>query len=268
MKFSIVLSTQPASFSALAYKGDIEKNIDRIKELGYDGVELAVRNPKELNIDYIQKLTTKNNLPVPAIGTGQAYGEEGLSFTHPDPMIREKAIERIKEQVVFAKKLNALVIIGLIRGSVPKEGSAHEAEKLLIYALQECASVDPDVKLAIEPINRYETNLLNTVEESLKLLDKIIKPNVGLLLDTFHMNIEEPVIRKSILMAKEKIFHFHVADSNRCFAGAGHIDFKGVLNDLKDAGYNGYISAEIMPYPDSDIAAQKNIEHFKKIITK
>lgn len=268
MKFSIVLSAQPASFSALAYKGNIEKNITLIKELGYDGVELAVRNPKELDVDYIKNLTIKNNLPVPAIGTGQAYGEEGLSFTHPDPVFRKKAINRIKEQIVFAKKLNALVIIGLIRGSFSKEVDAHEAENLLIYALHECASVDPEVKLAIEPINRYETNILNTVGESLKLLNKILLPNVGLLLDTFHMNIEEPDIGESILKAKDKIFHFHTADSNRRFAGAGHIDFKRILNVLKDTGYNGYVSAEILPFPDSDIAAKKNIEHFKKIISE
>ena len=102
MKLSIVLSTQPASFSALAYKGDIEKNISRIGELGYNGVELAVRNPEELDVYYIKNLVAENNLPVPAIGTGQAYGEEGLSFTHNDRSIRERAVDRIKKQIQFA----------------------------------------------------------------------------------------------------------------------------------------------------------------------
>jgi sugar phosphate isomerase/epimerase len=265
MKLSIVLSTQPASFSALAFKGNIEENIKTIKDLGYDGVELAVRNPNDLDIDYIKNLTLRNNLPVPAIGTGQAFGEEGLSFTNDDSSIREKAISRIKDQIALAGKLNALVIIGLIRGSVPKDGDSEEIENLFIKAMKECASVDPNVKLAIEPINRYETNLLNTVEDSLAFLDKLGMPNVGLLLDTFHMNIEEPDMRKSILAAKEKIFHFHVADSNRWHAGAGHIDFNEIINNLKEVNYKGYVSAEILPYPNSDVSAEKNIQHFRKI---
>jgi len=268
MKLSIVLSTQPASFSALAFKGNIEENIAMIKELGYDGVELAVRNPKELDVNQIENLTTNNNLPVPAIGTGQAYGEEGLSFTNADSSIREKAVYRIIDQIALARKLNALVIIGLIRGTVPKNGNMDEAEKLFIKAMKECAAVDPNVKLAIEPINRYETNLLNTVEESLAFVEKVGMPNVGLLLDTFHMNIEEPDINKSILVAREKIFHFHVADSNRWYAGAGHIDFAEVLDTLMQVEYKGFVSAEIMPYPDSEISARNNISYFKKIMKR
>lgn len=266
MKLSIVLSTQPASFSALAYKGDIEKNINRIKELGYDGVELAVRNPNELDVEYIKSLTTHNSLPVPAIGTGQAFGEEGLSFTNDDPAIRQKAISRIKDQIAFAEELDALVIIGLIRGILPKDGYAELGEKLFIDALQECASTNPNVKLAIEPINRYETNILNRVDESLSFLEKVAMPNVGLLLDTFHMNIEEPVISESIIAAKEKIFHFHVADSNRWHPGAGHIDFKEVLTTLTEVGYEGFVSAEILPYPDSDSAAEKNIKYLRSLL--
>jgi len=265
MKLSIVLSTQPASFSALAFKGNIDENIKTIKELGYNGVVLAVRNPNELDVDYIKNLTIKNNLPVPAIGTGQAFGEEGLSFTSDDPLIRFKAINRITDQIALAGKLNAVVIIGLIRGSVPKDSDSTEIEKLFIEAMKECASVDHNVKLAIEPINRYETNLLNTIEDSLAFLDKVGMSNVGLLLDTFHMNIEEPNIRESIIAAKEKIFHFHVADSNRWYAGAGHIDFYEIINNLKEVNYNGYVSAEILPYPNSDISAEKNIQHLRKI---
>jgi 5-keto-L-gluconate epimerase len=265
MKLSIVLSTQPASFSALAFKGNIEQNINTIKDIGYDGVELAVRNPNELDVDYIKNLTMKNNLPVPAIGTGQAFGEEGLSFTSDDPLIRNKAIRRITDQIALAGKLNAIVIIGLIRGSVPKDGDSSEIENLFLEAMKTCASVDPQIKLAIEPINRYETNLLNTVEDGLAFIDKLGMTNVGLLLDTFHMNIEEPNIRQSILSAKENIFHFHVADSNRWHGGAGHIDFYEIINNLKEVNYKGYVSAEILPYPNSDISAEKNYQHFQKI---
>ncbi len=267
MKLSIVLSTQPASFSALAYKGNIEENIKRIKELGYDGVELAVRNPDELDIGYIKPLLKESNLPVPAIGTGQAFGEEGLSFTHVDSSVRSKAVERIKKQITFAKNFGAVVIIGLVRGIVGKDEDRNEAYKNMLAAFIECASFDENVKIVIEPINRYETNLLNTVEETLKFIDELGKPNVGLLLDTFHMNIEEPNILESIKLAKNRIFHFHVADSNRWHPGAGHINFYEIYETLQQINYHGFVSAEILPMPDSDSAAANNIAYLMKVFT-
>lgn len=265
MKLSIVLSTQPASFSALAYKGNIEENIKRIKVLGYDGVELAVRNPNELDVELIQSVLVKNSLPVPAIGTGQAFGEEGLSFTHSDPRIRRKAIERIKEQIAFAKNFNAVVIIGLIRGTVQSDSDKNQAYNNMLTAFDESASFDENVKIVIEPINRYETNLLNTVSETLAFIDELEKSNVGLLLDTFHMNIEEPNIVDSIKLAKDKIFHFHVADSNRWHPGAGHINFYEIYETLQQVNYTGFVSAEILPMPDPDTAAANNIKYMKKV---
>ena len=265
MKLSIVLSTQPASFSALAYKGNIEKNIKHIKELGYDGVELAVRNPNELEVEHVKSVVVKNSLSVPAIGTGQAFGEEGLSFTNPDPGIRKKAIYRIKDQITFAKNFDSIVIIGLVRGFVGKDENKEEAYKNMLAAFDECASFDKNVKIAIEPINRYETNLLNTVTETLNFVDELGKPNVGLLLDTFHMNIEEPSIIESIKLAKGKIFHFHVADSNRWYPGAGHINFYEIYETLQQVDYKGFVSAEILPKPNPDSAAANNIAYLKKV---
>lgn len=266
MKFSIVLSTQPTAFSALAYKGQLSENISKIKMYGYDGIELAVRNPMLLDVDYVCSLMKENSLPVSAIGTGQAFVEEGLSFTNSQKEIRDKAIERIKFQVKLAEHFNAVVIIGLMRGKREPDLSHEIVESWLIEALSECASSNEKIKIAIELINRYETNLINTVDEGLEFLEKVNMKNVGLLLDTFHMNIEEPSIVESIKNAKEKLFHFHVADSNRWYPGAGHIDFKTILDTLEEIKYTGFVSAEIMPLPDSDTAAKKTIEYLRKLV--
>lgn len=265
MKLSIVLSTQPASFSALAYRGELAANINKIAGLGYDGVELAVRDPRLLNMDVLNSSLKEAGLPVPAIGTGQAYGEEGLSFTNPDSDIRGKAIERIKAQIELAEVLNAVVIIGLIRGKIEDGVTKEKAEEWMLAAFDECARFNPNVRLAIEPINRYETDLLNTVPETLGFLDKLRAENVGALLDTFHMNIEEPSPIESIQMAGDRIFHFHVADSNRWYPGAGHIDFLEISRLLKQIGYQGFVSAEIMPLPDPDTSAQKTMDTMLRI---
>jgi sugar phosphate isomerase/epimerase len=265
MNLAIVISTQPSSFSAIAFTEGIAENVAKVKKLGYDGVELAVRNPEQLDVDWLLSLLDKNQIIVPAIGTGQAFLEEGLSFVNPDANIRKKAIERIKSHIRLAKALDALVIIGLVRGSRNEDITEEQSDKWLIEALRECTSEDPSVKLAIEPINRYETNIINTVESGIEKVKMANMENVGLLLDTFHMNIEEPSIVQSILKAKEHTFHFHVADSNRWYPGAGHIDFSEVLDTLNQIDYKGFVTAEILPLPDPDTSAIKAIEHMRKI---
>src|SRR5512144_990088 len=114
MKFSIVLLTQPAQFQAATFKGDLESNLHRIASLGYDGVELAIRDPKLVDYATLETLTRSCRLQVPAIGTGQAWGEEGLSLTDPEGSIRRKAIERIVSHIAGAKRFGAVIIIGLL----------------------------------------------------------------------------------------------------------------------------------------------------------
>ena len=266
MKLSIVVSTQPASFEALAYKGQLIENIIKIARLGYDGVELAVRNPEQLNVHEIQNLLTDYKLHVPAIGTGQLFGEEGLSLTSTDERIRQTAIERLKSHIELAAQLNAIIIIGLVRGKI--ERSIEESLELFKTSLLELLQYGEQFKVnfAIEPINRYETNLINTVKEGLEFVEKIGKNNLGLLLDTFHMNIEEPSITESIKLVNKKLFHFHVADSNRWYPGAGHIDFKQILSALETINYDGYLSAEILPLPDPETSAQQTISNIKALI--
>lgn len=265
MKIGIVISTQPTSFSALLYEEALEENIVKIKKLGYDGIELAVRDPKLLDIDSLISVLKKNRLTVPAIGTGQLFGEEGLSFTNPDPAIRKETIMRIKSHICLADKLNAIVIVGLVRGKKDIGISNEQLDQWLIEAFRECASENRSVKLAIEPINRYETDIINTVESGLNFIEKVDMENVGLLLDTFHMNIEEPSMAQSIVLAKDHLFHFHIADSNRWYPGAGHINFAKLFYTLKKIDYRGFVSAEILPLPDPDTATLKTIEYWQKL---
>ena len=269
MNLSIVLSTHAAQFQAVAFKGDFEANVAKIAGWGYDGVELAIRDPSLVDADELEHVVSAQGLAVPAIGTGQAWGEEGLSFTSDDPVVRAAAIERIKSHVPLAARFNAVIILGLIRGITP-EGQTHEQSMgYLVEALQECSAVavETGVRFALEPLNRYETDLIHTVAHGLDLVERVDAENFGLLLDTFHMNIEEPVIEDSIRACGDRIFHFHVADSNRWYPGAGHLDFKSMLDALLATGYQGYVSGEFMPRPNADTAAERAIVHLRAIQT-
>ncbi len=267
MNLSIVLSTQPAQFQAATFKGDLETNLAQIASLGYDGVELAIRDPKLIDLAQLDSLVRKYNLHVPAIGTGQAWGEEGLSFTDPDPDIRHAAIERIKSHIPVATHFGAAIIIGLIRGIVRPGVDESRQWTWLIHALRECSNAASlqGIRLALEPINRYETTLINNTGQGLKLIEHVGADNFGLLLDTFHMNIEEPIVEASIRQCGNHIFHFHVADSNRWHPGAGHLDFKSILNELISTGYQGWVSGEFIPQPDAETAALKGITYLRQL---
>jgi sugar phosphate isomerase/epimerase len=261
MKLAIVLSTHAAQFQAVAFKGDFESNVAKIASYGYQGVELAIRDPKLVNPAELEAVVRKHNLVVPAIGTGQAWGEEGLSFTSDDPDIRRAAIERVKSHIPLAARFKAAIILGLIRGITPKGQTHEQSMAYLVEALQECpaAAVSHGVRYALEPLNRYETDLIHTVADGLDLIERVGADNFGLLLDTFHMNIEEPSIEESIRTCGDRIFHFHVADSNRWPPGAGHLDFMSILETLFETGYDGWVSGEFMPVPDADTGAQRAV---------
>jgi len=269
-KLSIVLSCQPTRFHAVALRGDFDHNLAFISRLGYQGVELAIRDPQQIDYTMLYQLLDCYSLEVSAIGTGQAWGEEHLSFTDPDLSVRQMAIQRFLGHIPFAAKLDTMIIIGLLRGKTQPGQDPARVEAWLVEALQQCAQAasEKGVRLCIEPINRYETDLVNTVASGLDLIDRVGADNLGLLLDTFHMNIEEADMGAAIRQAGGRIFHFHISDSNRRYPGGGHLDFKSILQGLREAGYRGYLSGEFMPLPDPDSAAERAISFLRGIFVR
>lgn len=266
MKLSMAVSTPDAKFSALALKGPYEDIFSFLKECGYDGAELSVRDPALIDMNELKGLLNKFDLKVPAVGTGRAFGEEGLSFSSADEKVRDAAVTRIKAQVDFCESLGANVIIGLIVGN---EKRTSENEEFAIQCLKECSTyaATKSVRLVVEAINRYETSFITNIDICMNLLEKVGSPACGILFDTFHANIEEASITGSIKKAGSLIGHVHVADSNRWHPGAGHIDFRAIVDSLADVGYDGFLSAEIMPLPDPQTATRENAAYMRKIIS-
>jgi sugar phosphate isomerase/epimerase len=124
------------------------------------------------------------------------------------------------------------------------------------------------VRLVLEPLNRYETDIVQNVDEGLALIESVGHPNLGLLLDTFHVNIEEPSLTDCFrrAMAAGRLWHVHLGDSNRLPPGQGHTDFAGIVAALRESGYQGYLSAELLARPDPDTAAAATIEHMRGLV--
>jgi sugar phosphate isomerase/epimerase len=267
MKLSIVLSTHAVQFQAATFKGDLESNLAKIAGWGYEGVELAIRDPGLVDADELLRMVSAQGLEIPAIGTGQAWGEEALSYTDPDPAIRVAAIERTIAHVPFAARTGAVIIIGLLRGIVKPGAGQEQAMDWVVDALrQSCTAAQAQgVRIALEPICRYETTLINNTADGLELLERVGAENMGLILDTFHMNIEEPVIEDSIRACGDRVFHFHVSDSHRWYPGSGHLDFASILDALYSTGYQGYVSGEWLPKPDADTSAERGIAFLRQL---
>lgn len=244
---------------------DFALNAKAIKNFGYRGAELAIQNPKKINLAELKGIIKKTGLEVPAIATGSAFQKEGLFLASPDKKIRKAAIQRIKDQIEFAKNFNSLVIIGLIRGNI--NGSL-TGEKRLVASLKECGlfSQSRGVKLVLEAINRYEVDFLHTLDEAGNFIGKWQIPNCGILADTFHMNIEEASLETAIRKKASKIWHIHLADSNRLAPGLGHVDFKSFLNTLKKVGYQKYFTAEIQYLPNFLKSAELTIKYLKDYV--
>jgi sugar phosphate isomerase/epimerase len=208
-------------------------------------------------------------LDIYAIATGQSYYNDGFSFSAEDVNQRNNAIRRIKDNVDFAEILNCKIIIGGILGNIrEKFGSGSDNEKRVIDSFFPCLDYakKKHVTILFEPINRYETLFINTIEEGKEFLKVFNYDNLKLIPDTFHMNIEESSLEKSLRDNIEFIGYIHLVDSNRRAPGFGHTDFRSILKTLNETKYDGVICCEILPLPDSFSAAKQAIRYIKSII--
>lgn len=267
MKICKVISPKLDNMTSI--QDGIKERLKTLANLGYEAVELALRSPDEINIDEIKEFTHSYDIEIAGIATGRAYLEEGLSFSNSKKEIREKAMRRMKDIIRLTSELNSTALLfGLMQGRLDDKMELLQARRWIVECLQEGARFARQygVEISIEPINRYELNYHNTIEEVKGLIDEIAEKNISLLLDSFHMNIEEASIYQSIISSKGYVGHVHLADDNKLAPGCGHLDFSEIIDALREIKYDKYLSVEILPQPDPDTAAQCAITYLRKFI--
>jgi D-psicose/D-tagatose/L-ribulose 3-epimerase len=227
------------------------------KEIGFDIYEIGVENPELIDNGLLKEEAHRVGISVNVCGS---FGES-RDISSDNETYRENGRAYIKNLIDMAEALNSPYVAGPMYAATGRTrlASLDERRKQREYALHNLRILGEyaekkHVKLALEPINRFETDFMNTVEQGLEFIDELRLDNVGFLLDTFHMNIEEKSITNAIKLAGNKIFNFHACANDRGTPGEDHIDWAGIKAALKEVNYSGPIIIESFTTDIKEIA--------------
>ena len=195
MKLSVAIADTSAMPNAFVVFRGFEESIRTAASLGYDGVELALKHPAEVNREQLKSWLAETGMVVSCISTGQVYAGLGLSFTEEDRQKREQVREVFCQLIDLAVEFGKIVNIGRVRGSIGLTLRAEAEARFVEMAREVCSyAASRGTTLVLEPVNRYEIDFVNSVEDGVRLLAKVGSDNLKLMPDVFHMNIEDVTI--------------------------------------------------------------------------
>lgn len=244
------------------YGDGLEAAAASAARLGFDALEIFAPSAASIDRPALRTLLQRHGLAVAAFGTGGGWLVHRWHLTHADPSIRSQARAFIRAIIDLGGEFQAPAIIGSMQGKAEGEVTREQALAWLAEALADLGAhaARHGVPLLYEPLNRYETNLLNRQADAARFLEERQIGNVKLLCDLFHMNIEEVSNAATLRACGRHVGHVHFADSNRRAIGFGHTETASVIAALQDIGYAGYLSGEILPLPDAEAAAAQTIK--------
>jgi D-psicose/D-tagatose/L-ribulose 3-epimerase len=258
--------------------------IDKVAAFGFDIIEICIEDPVTINPDRIRPRLEKAGIRATICG---AFGPD-RDLSSDESSIRENGIAYTQRCINFARDLGADIVVGPAYSAVGKtrmlEPAARAAQwKLAVESLNRVGeyAAARDVRLGLEPLNRFETDLVNTIDQGVRLVKDIDRPNVGLLVDTFHMNIEEKDIPAALRRAGRHIFEFHACSSDRGTPGEDHLPWPEIVTALGDIGFDGPVVIEAFtpeikaiakavsiwrPLAESqDALAENGLRHLKQV---
>jgi sugar phosphate isomerase/epimerase len=243
----------------------LQATLARLAEAGYDGIEI-IGEPTRYDAAETAALVSSSGLEVSSIG---AIYSGDRDFASSDPAVRANALVYVQEIVEMAAALGAPLAIFAPAACMRtvREASAEQEKEWMLAGMTAAGEYarSAGINLAIEAWNRYETYCLNRLDQAAELAREIALPNVGVMADVFHMNLEEDSIEAAIARVGPLLMHVHLADSNRSVPGSGHLDFERILRALVDVEYSGYLTFELIPAAADPLAvlASGKAEEFR-----
>jgi sugar phosphate isomerase/epimerase len=229
----------------------VETTIRRLAKYGYDAIEISYDSvelaPGAPGTAAVRRMLKDNKV--------KCYGSISLMFAgrdviHADQAVREHSVDYLKDCITMVSELGGK-LMSIVPSEVGKVKAMASAEQEWQWAIEGLKEVREHgkakgVKIALEPLNRFETNFLNRADQALTLA-KAVGPDVGVCLDVYHMNQEEADMFKAIENAGRKMYDLHVADNNRMACGMGMLNWKKLFQTLEKVGYKGSLTVEFVP---------------------
>ena len=217
--------------------------IPKVKQMGFDVLEIALDDPSIIDVKMLRKLAEANGLSLTICG---AFGPT-RDISNEDPAIRKIGADYIRDSIRFAEAAGSRLFSGPVYSAVGKTRLIPEEQKKREWGwcvdnLRELAKVasDAGVTIGVEPLNRFESDMINLVEQAVELVRDVGSPTYRIHIDTFHGNIEEKSIPDAIRkLGKGMLCHFHACENDRGIPGSGHQDWNGIRDALHDVEYNG-----------------------------
>ena len=235
----------------------LEITLDRLSRLGYEGIEI-MGEPERYDAAEVRALLKKYGVEC---WGGVSIMLENRDLIHGDPVERKRSIAYLMDSISLVSELGGQIFT-LVPSEVGKVVAMADPETEWNWAVEGLKQVaeharSRNVRIALEPLNRFETNFLNRHDQAICLAEHVGE-DVGVCLDAFHINIEEEDPLQSIRNTGSKLFNFHIADNNRRAPGEGSYDWAELLKTLSDVEYDGFLTTEfVVPMDRSPLAADR-----------
>jgi D-psicose/D-tagatose/L-ribulose 3-epimerase len=225
--------------------------LDKISSMGFDVIEITPGDEfRNLDPGMLRKAIEDRNLEVSLCG---AF-DDSNDISSTDPSVKQKGIDFLRDYTDWAKEIGAKVIGGPLFSALDKKRHLSDKERKAEWdrsadSLKRIGdhAVKKGVVIAIEPINRFEIDMINTAEQGCRMCDQVDNPSIKLMLDSFHMNIEDTTFGDNIRASKKHLVHFHTCSNDRGIPGKGHIPWEEIKQALNDIDYKGYGVIESFP---------------------
>ena len=244
---------------------DFENTVSVLKELGYNGVVIPLMFNMDVLVNRVKEIMARYQMDISGLSTDHYYSHLNYYLTNSNSAIKARALDIMMSGLSVADIFSAPLIIGLIRG----KNTVDEKSNIWLHAalkILDKKAKDLGVEVLIEPINHYETSYVTTVSEAYNLIGRLGLIKTGILVNSYHMNIEEGNYEQSIDYAKDRIWHVKLSDNNRQPPGSGHIDFSSIIGALKKIEYNGWYSIECFPKSNQQDVAALSINFLKQMV--